>query len=198
MAMGHAENGGNLDQRSDNWYSRFQEQPAGTSHRKALMTRRVQILVNMIGAALAFLIVAPVIWTATDRTSAYTVHSIRVEKSPVAEGDVVALLWDVTVNRANCSGIYIREITDSTGVVRVYAAKPTTFVSLPIGRYTTHSANPLVVPNVSLGPATLTIRYETWCNWFQKLFPIVSTTQASFVVYPAKKPVDAGSDATVK
>ena len=127
-----------------------------------------------------------------------TRQPVHLHGTTVAEGDVVALLWDVTVNRANCSGIYIREITDSTGVVRVYAAKPATFVSLPIGRYTTHSANPLVVPNVSLGPATLTIRYETWCNWFQKLFPIVSTTQASFVVYPAKKPVDAGSDATVK
>lgn len=144
--------------------------------------KHATLSLHIFAAFFAVFIIGPLFWAAIDRDPAYVVRSLHVIPSDIPAGAPATLEWNFTVGRQGCTGSFYRAVTDASGLTRVFDSIQDTFVLLPNGTYTTRNTHPFIAPIAVPGPATLTVRIQTSCNWVQDLWPVKQEVNAYFVI----------------
>jgi len=127
---------------------------------------------HVVGAALALLIFAPVLFMLLDREPTYTLISGNIIPSTVHRGDPASVIWYVKTTNRSCPGKMQRDIVDSRRqlwpyVIRERAAR---FVPDPENPgYGWIETPTLLMPEgIATGPATYHVTVFWYCNWLQE------------------------------
>lgn len=134
---------------------------------------------HIVGAAIALLIVAPLLYMALEREPTFTLLDGALIPSPIKRGEKAQVIWHVKFSGSFCEGKMQREIIDSRRQLWPYVIRDRSarFVADPTNPgYGWIETAPLQLPDgIATGPATYRVTVFWYCNWLQRKleWPIV-------------------------